>query len=76
MKTVFKGKSLLCMAGTSIGFAFCVALRIAPLLILHFLLDFCIELMIFYKDIWWWSQIYNECKENEMKIKFKIVQIM
>ena len=35
-----------------------------------------IELMLLYKNIKWWPQVYNNLKEYEKKNKFKIVKVM
>jgi hypothetical protein len=35
-----------------------------------------VELMIFYKNRWWWPQVYNEIKEYEKEIKFKVVKVI
>ena len=32
--------------------------------------------MVFYKDVWWWPQIYNESKEYDMNRKSKLVKVM
>ena len=35
-----------------------------------------IWLIIFYKHIWWWPQVYDEFKECGKLMKFKIVKVV
>ena len=34
------------------------------------------KLMVLYKVLWWWPQIYNEFKEHEKNSDFKILKVM